>query len=115
MAQLEEKRIMFCQGDKRELEEITGQDFEYIIPPETYDKITEALWPGKLGPTFLVSYDTRKSHDEEISVDWLMYEMRDHAIGLGADAIIHYQAQMTPGHGLYTGYSMGTPVRRKSS
>ena len=118
------KRILFCQGDKKELEELTGEKFAHIRPPATFDADKEddleGNWPGELGPTFLISYTLRmpglgdvEESLEEGTVGMLLEDMREKAIEVGADAVIHYTAHLTTRHDLYGGYSMGTPVRRK--
>jgi len=111
MNQQDWKNIIFCQGGKNELEELTGEEYEHISPEEI-----KAIFPeGKptdysrnTFPTFIEVL--RQSGNGNPRT--MRKELYKKASQLNADAIIHY----TEGHIKIiarNNYIRGTPVRRK--
>ena len=109
------KRIIFRQGDKNELEEITGEEFDFVRPPKTYEPEYEESREGQFGPTFVEAFVLRREYEDESTLLWPMDKLRDRLIEIDADAVIHYHVQLTPGHDIFVAYASGTPVCRKRS
>lgn len=78
-----QKQIIFCQGDKEELEEITGEEYEYLIPAKVLSQTY--LENKKIWPTFFGCHYKGKQNKT------ILDEMYDKALNVGADAVIHYK------------------------
>ena len=90
------KSIILCQGDKKELEEITGQKYVYLV---------DGGICGNPRRTFIEASSTRG-----IDLESRMIRM---ARISNADAIIHYSdSQYVEGKYTYW-YARGTPVKLK--
>ena len=102
-------KIIFCQGDKKELEEITSEEYEYI-KPEGIELIFSEKKPTdysrNIFSTFLYIYV------RDVFQRTLKREMYKKAIELNANAIIHYKEQFAREEGIY-GFAEGTPLRKK--
>lgn len=108
MGKDELKKIIFCQGNKKELEEITGEEFEYMqIEKET----------NTVGDRRFLTYRSLlgKDHLEET----LVAGFNVFAEKLGVDAITHYAASIIQikekeGWYSYEGFARGTPMKKKT-
>ncbi|MCG2820886.1 MAG: hypothetical protein L6371_03250 [Candidatus Atribacteria bacterium] len=101
-----------CQGGKDELEEITGERYEYIKPEEIKSLFPEykpTLYSRNTFPTFIEIYTTSTS-----SRKTLKREIYKKALELNADAVIHYKQNLFKViHGSLIGFAEGTPMRKK--
>lgn len=137
MAKKKIKNIVLCQGDKKELEEMTGYKYEYVnmcqdtdlhrsgfgrVKDSYISDLNRCLGKFKYSimPTFLeVAYGSRLGVPDTNSWDnvrKLMYHSMDN---IGADALIHYKESITNGfcpiedsHDGRSFCSHGTPVRK---
>ncbi len=105
------KKIIFCQGDKKELEEITGEEYEYLKPEE----ITAAV-PKFSKNHIPLTYIEATFCGRDIQA--VKSELYNAARKLNADAVIHYNDGITKiggGQSIMENYSYakGTPLRRK--
>lgn len=104
--------IIFCQGDKNELECITGKKYEYLSLNEIDDAIFEKIKPrdySRYAPqTFIEVYSKRCGYRYIKEKVYLLLRKLD------ADAIIHYTDRMTLHDNVtWIGFARGTPVRKK--
>ncbi len=106
---MKRKDIIFCQGDKKELEEITGKEYEYLPPKEVI------RWKeGSIFQTFLQTPELKSESKRGMDARNIEEQMYDSAKKAGADAIIHYSVEtymLRPG--IIMGYGLGTPVKIK--
>lgn len=79
------KRIIFCQGDKKELEEITGEEYEYFK--------SDTGKEDRSYKSSFVTLHTYNLHSENPEIT-LKYDMYRHAREVGANAVIHYSIQI---------------------
>jgi len=109
----EDRTIIFCQGDKLELEEMTGQKYDYVLPKGTIPHAGVAEHTEMcLDRTFL---EVQMDKFKEDPLDELRKWMRGVALRYGADAVIHYQPCIYLDQtGATQGFAHGTFLRRKS-
>lgn len=106
-----EKQVILCQGDKKELEEITGKKYEHIkgeIMVQDSNSEPTYLLKGK-NATFIKVKNRSIINAEE---NMLNIPSKYH---LEIDAFIHYRlfkGDSTSAGDMY--YAMGTPVRLKN-
>jgi len=103
------KEVIFCQGDKRELEVIAEEEYEYIKPEEIkniFPDKKQTDYSRNISSTFIYIY-VRDAFQRT-----LKREMYKKALELNADAIIHYTEQFARDKGIY-GFAEGTPLRKK--
>ena len=105
MTEKRKKKISLCQGDKSELEKITGEDFDYL----------EGTEPFAYGDRFAGTYC--ELWIEKLATQRPGLELGDRmcewALEARADAVIHYTAG-TYSSGLGVGgYVRGTLMKRK--
>ena len=104
------KKVIICQGDKKELEEITCQEYEYIKPEEIKLIFLEKKptdYSRNIFSSFIYIY-VREAFQRT-----LKREMYKKALKLNADAIIHYSEQFAREEGGFYGFAEGTPLRKK--
>lgn len=108
MAEKSLKEIIFCIGDKQQLSEITGKEYEYF-KPEELPTVTRRYMA--VNQTFIEVELPHSSNSYECAKE----EIYKEAEKLGADAIINYTPDIViyQGRGVYTGSVRGTPVREK--
>ena len=109
------KKIHFFQGSKSELEEMTGQQYEFIDSEEItkYSGMSEAF-PKNVAQTFV------EARSLGVEIKNLREFMRNNAAAVGADALIHYkehEARYIGKNGEYDFYreATGTPLKLKRS
>ena len=101
---MEEKEIILCQGGKKELEEITGEKYEYLS--------TEKYAELRLKNTFFEIEAGRFRGDSTVLE--LQQNLSDIAKRIGADAVIHYTTMAyTAVKNSQIGGARGTPVKLK--
>lgn len=113
------KEMVFCQGDKRELEEITGREYEYIPLSEMersiyfMEHIREPYMDGfrnleNKHRTFIIGFG--ENHGEAVK------DLHDKVEELKADAIIHYSGPIKARWAGRKGYEIiGTPLRKRKN
>lgn len=113
----EKKDIIFCQGDKKELEEITGEVYEYLEIEEIKSAFPEYKPTDYSRNTFLTFIEV---FHRGLSSRILKREIYKEALKLNADALIHYTESIFGKDAGNCGdyiikYSSarGTPVRKK--
>lgn len=103
--------IVFCQGDKKELEGITGKTYEFLDINEIVTKEDLETFDGEILPTFIYTY-ARAEDDHPLSHETLMDRLGSKAREIGADAVIHFHS--TTFENAYSlCYARGTPMRKK--
>lgn len=114
MVKKEGKEIVFCQGDKKELEQITGKEYEHINPlRKGCFKDVMAL---KHSPLYKVM---RRTYLEGIGRDGdeANCNLYSYAREVKADAVIHYSISKVcegTNDGQVLSYAaLGTPVKKK--
>jgi len=113
------RKILFFQGNKKELEEMTGENYEFINPNEV-DRLH--TWGGKekekIGYTFCF---LRAQKYDRLRLKEARADLAEMAQSLNADAIIHYRegtnqiaVKCRVEEGRYWNYlyAEGTPVRK---
>ncbi len=112
----ENRRVIFCQGDKKELEEITGEKYDYIKPrkhPNLNDDEKEyANFNTSFGGIwcYVSSEERMKTNLSKV----LMRELYDRAVSLDANAVIHYTTQIFQNNdGVYEGFARGTFLQKR--
>jgi hypothetical protein len=110
MATKTDREITICQGNKKELEEITGREYEYFPLEEVQAFNKES---GGLARTYIETERGVWGNEKEFLIE-RMYSV---AQQIEADAIIHYSSDYTLAgrRGCESGYSFGTPLRLKYS
>jgi hypothetical protein len=106
MKQKQLKEIILCLGDRQQLSEITGKEYEYFKPEEI--ALIETKYTS-MKQTFL---EVELQHGTD-SYKYAKDKIYDEAERLGADAIINFISDMVVyrGRGIYTGCVRGTPVK----
>lgn len=116
-----DKEMIFCQGDKRELEEITGQEYEYIplsemernisfreIMREPYKDGFRNLENKSIIRTFISGW----GENREETTKSLYFKAEE----LKADAIIHYSGpRKVEAEGIERYEIIGAPVRKRKN
>jgi len=103
-------KVIFCQGDKKELEEITGEEYEYINPEEIkliFPKERPSDYSRNIYSTFIGVY-VRDAFSRTVQRE--MYKI---ACKINANALIHYKEQFAREDGTLYGIAKGTPLRKK--
>ncbi len=107
----ETKKIVFCQGDKKELEEITGEEYEFIKPEEIKAAFPESKpteYSRNINSTFISIY-VRDTNERK-----LLREFYKEIIPLNADAVIHYSETFEKREGgTRYGFAIGTLLRKR--
>ena len=104
-------KFIICQGDKKELEDITSEEYEYIKPEEIKSIFPEKKptdYSRNIFSTFIYIY-VREAFQRT-----LKREMYKKSIKLNADAIIHYKEHFAREEGGFYGFAEGTPLRKKN-
>ena len=99
--------IILCLGDRQQLSEITGKEYEYFKPEDLASIQTNKYTSIK--HTFL---EIELEHGTD-SYEYAKDRIYDEAVRIGADAIINFTSDIAlyRGRGLYTGCIRGTPVK----
>lgn len=103
------RSVVFCQGDKKELEEITNREYEFLKPEYIVSHQDREIYAGEVLPTFIYAYEPR-GNGGPVTHETLMDSLRYKAAERGADAVIHFYST-TDGNNVFAGYARGTPVR----
>lgn len=111
MAQREFKKVVFCQGGKKELEEITGEEYEYIKPEEISAAFPEAKPTDYSKNTLRTFIETYVRYSDFRKIKRELYKK---ALEIDADALIHYTEQFAREEGSLYAFAKGTPVRKKN-
>ncbi|MCK5708056.1 MAG: hypothetical protein KAI43_10420 [Candidatus Aureabacteria bacterium] len=105
------KKITFCQGDKKELEEITGEEYDYLDYQDvkTIRSVNKDI--PKMHSTFI---ETELDLGIANNLYRIKFRMYEYAMELDADAIIHYTTHIYTGEsGTIEGYTRGTFLKKK--
>ena len=104
-------KLILCQGDKKELEDITGKEYEYIKPEEIKNIYPEKK-PTDYSRNIFSSYIY--IYVRGIFQRTMKREMYKKASVLHVDALIHYREQYARSEeGGFYGFAEGTPLRQK--
>jgi hypothetical protein len=107
MKQKEGSFVIFCQGDKKELEEITCEEYEYILPEQL---------SGETRMRGLRTFLELDVYDIGIGDSTLELNLAMHGLAseMNADAVIHYTTDIyTTKTGRKMGYVRGTFLKKK--
>jgi len=108
MSTKSKRSIIFCQGGKEDLEEITGEKFEYLKLEEIVSEQEIYPFEGEVLPTFIYTYT---GAGEIMTHETLMDLLRDKAVAIGSDAIVFFYSDLQE-NSHSSGYARGTPVRK---
>jgi len=108
------KSIVFCQGDKSELEEITGNKYEFLQLDEIVTEDILETFEEEVLPTFIYAFHEPKYNEGPTNPLSLKSRLADKARKIGADAVIRFQLKIYHSYreDYPVGYVCGTPLRR---
>ena len=110
MAKNKLRTIILCEGGKQELEEMTGEAYEYIDPRQVNDLLPDRLKLPYVTTAF-IKVDLKTSNFRPLRN--LLYK---EAEKVQADAVIHYKEGMTQrpsdNFAYNYAYAQGTPVKK---
>tara|TARA_B100000614_G_scaffold261820_1_gene292792 strand:- start:1546 stop:1899 length:354 start_codon:yes stop_codon:yes gene_type:complete len=109
------KGIIFCQGDKSELESITGDKYEFLKLSEILTEDVLETFEEEVLPTFIYAFHEPRDSDGPTNPLSLKDRLADKARKMGADALIRFQFNIYDSHReeYPVGYVCGTPLRKK--
>ncbi|MBT4483956.1 MAG: hypothetical protein HOC71_09805 [Candidatus Latescibacteria bacterium] len=112
----ENRQVIFCQGDKKELEEITGEEYVFIGPCKNQTIDTSYRKSKDFISTFggIWCYVPPEERMKTNITRKLKRELFNRAVSLDADAVIHYTTKIFQNNeGVYEGFVRGTFLKQK--
>jgi len=111
---IESREIIFCQGDKKELEAITGKKYEFIEPcMGKVDFHNDNCIDSRSTFWGVWTYIREDDRNATNLTTRLMEELKHRAFSKGADAVIHYKTCIFQNRdGVYECFARGTFLRK---